>query len=144
MNITRDWRAELREYLENPNKRVPHRTKAQAQNFVILERELYRKGFDGLLLKCLSFPNNMEVMRACLEDYTVSWFQRQRTGKIISQLRGTFQGASSTTWKHILVIKPTRRATQEVHQREIPEEVFLYHVGNCKNFPKELRRFYGL
>ena len=57
MNITRYWRAELREYLENPNKRVPHRTKAQAQNFVILERELYRKGFDGLLLKCLSFPN---------------------------------------------------------------------------------------
>ena len=63
MNIAGDWRNEFREYLENPNKRVPHMTKAQAQKFVILERELYRKGFDGLLLKCLSFPNIMEVMK---------------------------------------------------------------------------------
>ena len=30
MNIDGDWRVEFREYLENPNKRVPHRTKAQA------------------------------------------------------------------------------------------------------------------
>ena len=63
MNIAGDWRTKFREYLENPNKRVPYRTKAQAQNFVLLEGELYKKGFDGLLLKCLSFPNNMEVMK---------------------------------------------------------------------------------
>ena len=36
--------------------------KAQAHN-VVLPGEIYRKGFDGLLLKCLSFPNNMEVMK---------------------------------------------------------------------------------
>ena len=28
MNIARDWRTKVREYLENPNKRVPHRVKA--------------------------------------------------------------------------------------------------------------------
>ena len=28
MNIDGDWRTECIEYLENPNKRVPHRTKA--------------------------------------------------------------------------------------------------------------------
>ena len=55
MNTVLDWRTEFREYLENPNKRVPHKTKAQNQNFVILEGELYKKGLDGLLLKCLSF-----------------------------------------------------------------------------------------
>ena len=27
-----------------------------------MEGELYKKRFDGLLLKCLSFPDNMEVM----------------------------------------------------------------------------------
>ena len=36
------------------------------------------------------------------------------------------------------VRKPTRGATQEVHQWEILEEVFPYHVENCKKFPKEL------
>ena len=29
----------------------------------MLEEELYRKGFDGPLLKCLSFSDNMEVMK---------------------------------------------------------------------------------
>ena len=54
-------------YLENPNKRVPHITKAQAQNCVLLEGELYIKGFDGLLLECLSFPYSMEVMKEFVE-----------------------------------------------------------------------------
>ena len=42
-NIVGDWRIEFIEYLENPHKRVPHRTKAQAHNCVLLEGELYRK-----------------------------------------------------------------------------------------------------
>ena len=63
MNIAGDWRTEFKEYLKNPNKKVPHIMKAQAQNFVLLEGKLYRKGFDGLLLKCLSFLDNMEVMK---------------------------------------------------------------------------------
>ena len=37
--------------------------KAQSQNFVLMGGELYRKKVDGLLLICLSFPNNMEVMK---------------------------------------------------------------------------------
>ena len=43
MNIAGDWRTKFKEYLENPNKRVPQKTKAQAQNFVLLEGELYIK-----------------------------------------------------------------------------------------------------
>ena len=42
---------------------VPHRVKAQSQNFVLIEGELYRKGLDGLLFKCLSFPYSMEVIK---------------------------------------------------------------------------------
>ena len=49
--------------MENPNKKVPYRTKAQDRNFVLLEGELYIKWFDGLLLKCLSFTDSMEVMK---------------------------------------------------------------------------------
>ena len=29
MNIVDDWRTKFREYLENPNKRVPHKRKAK-------------------------------------------------------------------------------------------------------------------
>ena len=43
MNIAEDWRTEFKEYLKNPNKRVSQRVKAQIQNFVLLEGELYRK-----------------------------------------------------------------------------------------------------
>ena len=41
MNIAGDWRTEFKEYLKNPNKKVPHIMKAQAQNFVLLEGKLY-------------------------------------------------------------------------------------------------------
>ena len=63
MSIVGYWRTKFRKYLKNENKRVPHITKAQAHNFVLLEGELYRKGLDKLLLKCLSFQDNMEVMK---------------------------------------------------------------------------------
>ena len=42
---------------------VPYRVKAQSQNFVLMERELYKNGPDGLLLRCLSFLDSMEVMK---------------------------------------------------------------------------------
>ena len=42
---------------------VSYRVKAQSQNFVPMEGELYRKGLDGLLLICLSFSDGMEVMK---------------------------------------------------------------------------------
>ena len=62
-NVARDWRNKIREYLEDPNKQVLHRVKAQSQNFVLLKGEMYRNGLNELLLKCLSFPHNMEVMK---------------------------------------------------------------------------------
>ena len=62
-DIAGDWRVDFRKYLENPNKRVPHIKKTEAHNFVLLEGELHIKGFDGLLLKLLSYPNSMEVMK---------------------------------------------------------------------------------
>nr|KYP72862.1 Transposon Ty3-G Gag-Pol polyprotein [Cajanus cajan] len=48
-----DWRRELIEYLQNPNSKVERKTKLQALNYVLLNNELYKKGFDGVLFKCL-------------------------------------------------------------------------------------------
>ena len=62
-NVAGDWRIMIKEYLEDPNRQVPYRVKAQSQNFVLMEGELYKKGLDGLLLKCLSFLDSMEVMK---------------------------------------------------------------------------------
>lgn len=61
-NIVGDYRKELKEYLEGPI-RTPHQTIFQAQNFILLDSELYRKGLDRLLLICLSFLDSMEVMK---------------------------------------------------------------------------------
>ena len=61
-NVAGGWRIKIM-YLEDSNRQVPHRVKAQSQNFVLLEGELYRNGPSGLLLRCISFSNNMEVMK---------------------------------------------------------------------------------
>ena len=61
-NVAGDWRIKIIEYLEDPNRQVPYRVKAQSQNFILLEGELYIKGFDGLLLRCLSFIDSVEVV----------------------------------------------------------------------------------
>ena len=74
-----------------------------------------------------------------MENYTTSSFQRQIIGQMVSKLGGTFQDTSSTTWKRILVSKPTRRATQEVHQCEILEEVFFLPCGKLYKLPKGIR-----
>ena len=63
--------------------RVPHRTKAQAQNYVLLEGEICRKGLDELLLKCLSFPNNMEVMKQFHEGVCGSYQSRVKMSWLI-------------------------------------------------------------
>ena len=33
--VVGDWRIKIRECLENPNRQVPHKVKAQSQNFVL-------------------------------------------------------------------------------------------------------------
>ncbi|XP_050222165.1 uncharacterized protein LOC126672259 [Mercurialis annua] len=58
-----DWRYDIKRYLENPGIRMPHRVRVQATNYVLMEDELYRKGFDGILLRCLSHPESLETMK---------------------------------------------------------------------------------
>nr|KYP46166.1 Retrovirus-related Pol polyprotein from transposon opus [Cajanus cajan] len=48
-----DWKRKLIEYLQNPNIKVERKIKLQALNYVLLNNELYKRGFDGVLFKCL-------------------------------------------------------------------------------------------
>ena len=51
--------------------KVPHRVKAQSQNFILMEGELYRNGLDELLLRCLSFLDSIEVMKQVHEGVLI-------------------------------------------------------------------------
>ena len=63
LNVVGDWRSDIKIYLENPAKKVPFKVKAQSLNYVLIENELFRKTFDGLLLRCPSFPQTMEILK---------------------------------------------------------------------------------
>ncbi|KAL1326344.1 hypothetical protein AAHE18_13G221400 [Arachis hypogaea] len=49
-----DWRKPIARYLKDPNIVVDRKLKLQAMNFVLLADELYKKGIDGSLMRCLS------------------------------------------------------------------------------------------
>ena len=53
MLTTLNWRKPLVNYLQNPNLFVDRKIKYKAKNYVILGDELYKKGVDEILLKCL-------------------------------------------------------------------------------------------
>ena len=63
VNIAGDWRTELESYMHCPGKKAPYALKMKALNYVLLEEELYRKGFNGLLLRCVGFSEVMEIMK---------------------------------------------------------------------------------
>nr|KYP68997.1 Transposon Ty3-I Gag-Pol polyprotein [Cajanus cajan] len=48
-----DWRKELIEYLQSPYSQAERKVKYRALNYVILNDELFKRGFDRVLFKCL-------------------------------------------------------------------------------------------
>ncbi|XP_073294467.1 uncharacterized protein [Primulina huaijiensis] len=57
-----DWRDEIKEALRNLEQKLHYGLKMRILHYVLMENELYRKGDDGLLLRCLGFPEAMKVM----------------------------------------------------------------------------------
>ena len=49
-----DWRQEFVEYLQQPIASVDKQLKVKVVNYCLVGGELYRKGPDGILLKCLN------------------------------------------------------------------------------------------
>ena len=81
LNVVGNWHVEIKDYLESFVKKdyfesfvkkVPFKVKAQALNYILLEGKLYRKTFDGLLLRCLIFSvAQKRLLRA--ESLRVAW-----------------------------------------------------------------------
>ena len=63
VDLAGDWRTEIEKYSRSLGKKVPYSLKVKALNYVLLEGDIYRKGHDGLLLRCVGFPNAMEIMK---------------------------------------------------------------------------------
>ncbi|XP_043710281.1 uncharacterized protein LOC122659209 [Telopea speciosissima] len=56
-----DWRTPIVQYLKNPHPSMDRRTKYRALRYVLVG-ELFKKGKDDLLLKCVSLNESMVVM----------------------------------------------------------------------------------
>ena len=63
VDLVGDCRVEIEKYLSSQGKKVPYSLKVKALNYVLLEGDLYGKGHDGLLLRCVGFPDAMEIMK---------------------------------------------------------------------------------
>lgn len=48
-----DWQQPLVRYLSDPSKETPRSVKQQALNYALIDGILYRRGKDGLLLRCV-------------------------------------------------------------------------------------------
>ncbi|XP_016164410.1 protein NYNRIN-like [Arachis ipaensis] len=80
-----DWRKPIAEYLKNPSIQVDRKIKLKVINFVVMTDELYKKGIDGSLSRCLSQADKDialgEVHRDCI-DYAKACQECQRHGVV--------------------------------------------------------------
>ncbi|XP_073049435.1 uncharacterized protein [Primulina eburnea] len=63
INLVGDWRDDMKQVLESTGRDIPHGLKMRTLNYVLVEGDLYRKGLDGLLLRCIGFPEALEIMK---------------------------------------------------------------------------------
>ncbi|XP_057432184.1 uncharacterized protein LOC130724933 [Lotus japonicus] len=59
-----DWRKPVVKYLQNPNAPIDRRTKYRALSYLILDDELFKKGVNEVLLKCLSEEEAFRAVKA--------------------------------------------------------------------------------
>ena len=57
-----DWRKEIIDYLKDPSRKVERRVRFQATKYVLLDKELYYRTIDGVLLRCLSDDESKSLM----------------------------------------------------------------------------------
>ncbi|XP_072071973.1 uncharacterized protein [Arachis hypogaea] len=66
-----DWRKLVAKYLKVPNVRVDKKIRLKAMNFELLVDELYKKGLDGSLSRCLSQSDKNIALEKFIEVYVV-------------------------------------------------------------------------
>ncbi|XP_043714589.1 uncharacterized protein LOC122662949 [Telopea speciosissima] len=57
-----DWRSPIIHFLQNPDAKVDWKTRYRALNYLLLGEELFKRGQDDLLLKCLGLNESLLVM----------------------------------------------------------------------------------
>ncbi|XP_043700115.1 uncharacterized protein LOC122650800 [Telopea speciosissima] len=57
-----DWRTLLIQFLRDPSLNMDKKTKYRALRYVLVGGDLFKKGKDGLLLKCVSLNESMVIM----------------------------------------------------------------------------------
>ncbi|XP_050211527.1 uncharacterized protein LOC126661708 [Mercurialis annua] len=67
LDVTQDWRDELLKWFEKPDS-TNRRLRTLALNYVVLAGELYKKGFEGLLFRCIGPKEAMLAMAEIHED----------------------------------------------------------------------------
>ncbi|XP_073290991.1 uncharacterized protein [Primulina huaijiensis] len=63
INLAGDWRDGMKHVLESTGRDITHGLKMRALNYVLVEGDLYKKGLDGMLLRCIGFPEALEIMK---------------------------------------------------------------------------------
>ncbi|XP_050217645.1 uncharacterized protein LOC126668497 [Mercurialis annua] len=61
LDVTQDWRTEILKWFEEPDH-TNRRLRTLALNYVVLAGELYKKGFEGLLFRCIGPKEAMLAM----------------------------------------------------------------------------------
>ncbi|XP_050216900.1 uncharacterized protein LOC126667845 [Mercurialis annua] len=61
LDVTQDWRTEILKWFETPDQ-ANRRLRTVALNYVDLAGELYKKGFEGLLFRCIGQKEAMSAM----------------------------------------------------------------------------------
>ena len=62
LNVLADWRQELIQYLAEPLVQANFKLKQKALKYVLIDGELFRRGQERMLLKCLNKEEAMKVM----------------------------------------------------------------------------------
>ena len=62
LRTSTDWRQELIQYLVDPSIQVDFKLRQKALKCVLIDRELFRRSQEGILLKCLNEDKALKVM----------------------------------------------------------------------------------
>ncbi|XP_073123460.1 uncharacterized protein [Henckelia pumila] len=57
-NLAGDWREGLKEALQFPKKSTPYGLRMKSLKYMLVEGDLYRKGMNGLMLRCIGSPRH--------------------------------------------------------------------------------------
>ncbi|OMP01243.1 hypothetical protein COLO4_12027 [Corchorus olitorius] len=62
LTSSEDWRTPIKQYLQNPDGSYDYIVKIRAMQYCLMKDGLFKRGTDGILLKCIDTKESMRVM----------------------------------------------------------------------------------